>query len=261
MDTAPRYPFELPEGGTVQEVAPGVYWVCMPVPFALHHINLWLLEDGDGWTLVDTGMNLDETKEYWQAIFASVLGGKPLKRTIVTHFHPDHLGLGGWLQETMGSELWMTFAEWMTAHLGSIGTITNNPERWTNFYIQNGLPRELVDESHRTQKGFGRGMSPVPEKFRRIVDGETIPINGRGWQVTVRNQEQRRLWAPARVASPRYASPCRSGVPSTGAPWRPAASSTGITGEPATDRVPAHRRGTAGAGALHQACRLPFPAL
>src|SRR5512142_2149903 len=92
-----------PAAGTSQEIAPGLRWLRMPLPFALNHINLWLLEDGPGWTIVDCGYALDETREAWQRIFTETLGGRPVRRVIVTHYPPDHMGLASWLTERWGA--------------------------------------------------------------------------------------------------------------------------------------------------------------
>ena len=94
-----------PVPGTVAAVAPGIKWLRMPLPFALDHINLWLIEERDGWVIVDSGLNTDETKRHWGEIFAHALGGKPVTRLVVTHFHPDHMGLAGWLTEKLGVPL------------------------------------------------------------------------------------------------------------------------------------------------------------
>ena len=91
-----RFPCgDVPEPGTIKNVAPGVYWLRMPLPFQLNHINLWLVEEKDSWTIVDTGINTPETRELWEKIFAEKLSGKPVKRVIATHLHPDHVGLAG----------------------------------------------------------------------------------------------------------------------------------------------------------------------
>ena len=94
----------------------------MPLPFALDHINLWLLEDGPGWTIVDTGYAMPETKAAWERIFAEQLGGRPVTRIIVTHFHPDHIGLAGWLAERWQAPLWITEKEWLYARVMSRGS-------------------------------------------------------------------------------------------------------------------------------------------
>ena len=89
-------------------VAPGVFWLRMPLPFVLNHINLWLLEDGAGWTIVDCGFATDEARGCWEKIFAGYLNGKPVTRVIVTHFHPDHIGLCDWLCQKFGVMPWIT---------------------------------------------------------------------------------------------------------------------------------------------------------
>jgi len=110
----------LPEAGTAREVAPGILWVRMPLPFALNHINLWLLEDTNGWTIVDTGLGSNRTKEYWERIFETVLGDKPVTRVIATHFHPDHMGLVGWLVERWGAEFCTSQTEWLFGRMLSL---------------------------------------------------------------------------------------------------------------------------------------------
>src|SRR5437667_11743122 len=97
---------EPPAPADIRAVASGVYWRRMPLPFALDHINLWLLEDGPGWTIVDTGYATAETTGRWERIFAERLGGLPIVRGIVTHHHPDHIGLAGWLTERWQVRLW-----------------------------------------------------------------------------------------------------------------------------------------------------------
>jgi glyoxylase-like metal-dependent hydrolase (beta-lactamase superfamily II) len=114
---APEYPFaEPPAPGTTTQVAPGVHWLRMALPFALDHINLWLLEDGDGWLIVDTGLGNEPTRALWEKVFTDRIGAKPVRRVLVTHYHPDHAGNAAWLCERTGAELWMTRGEFLTVH-------------------------------------------------------------------------------------------------------------------------------------------------
>src|SRR5262249_10750227 len=116
------YPFqELPAPGATFEVAPGVRWLRMPLPFQLDHINLWLLKDEDGWTIVDTGIGNDVTRGHWETIFSELKDFK-LKRVVLTHYHPDHAGNAAWLCERFGVELWMTQGEYLTAHAVRVAT-------------------------------------------------------------------------------------------------------------------------------------------
>ncbi len=190
------YPFTQPALGEVLEVAPGIWWVCMPLPLALKHINLWLLADGDGWTVVDTGYNVAENRDAWLQVMDTMLGGRKLKRMIVTHFHPDHVGLAGWMAERWGPELWMTYGEWMTAlQVGGSG-LAGKRAGWTEFFVSHGLPPERISDR---REGYSRGATPVPQVFRRICDGQSIDIGGRQWQVIVcggHSPEHVSLYAP-----------------------------------------------------------------
>jgi len=119
--TSIGYPFPQPPApGAATEVAPGVHWVRMALPFQLDHINLWLLDEageGDaGWTLVDTGLGNEAMRALWEQVFRGTLGGKPVRRVLVTHYHPDHAGNAAWLCERFGAALWMTRGEFLTVH-------------------------------------------------------------------------------------------------------------------------------------------------
>ena len=106
------YPLgDPPPAGEAREIAPGVHWVRMPLPFALQWINLWLVEDGEGWTIVDTGVAMEQSREYWRKIFDETLKGKPVTRVVCTHMHPDHMGLAGWICRKFGATLWMSRLE------------------------------------------------------------------------------------------------------------------------------------------------------
>ena len=118
-----EYPFAAPPPpGEVREVAPGVHWLRMPLPFALDHINLWALEDGAGLALVDTGVGNDATRALWQQVFDGFVKGRPVTRVIATHLHPDHAGNAGWLTTRFGAPLWMSQSDYLMAHAWSENT-------------------------------------------------------------------------------------------------------------------------------------------
>jgi glyoxylase-like metal-dependent hydrolase (beta-lactamase superfamily II) len=183
MPTPPSYPFERLEYGETREVAPGVHWVRMKLPFALNHINLWLLADGDGWTVIDTGYNSDEVRGHWQAIFTRLLGGRTIKRVIVTHFHPDHLALAGWFIENWNVPLWMTYGEWLQAHLNRTNTVTADLDMRIGFYRANGLDDEGAAGYMDQRPNFNKIITALPATIRRIIDGDTFAIDGHQWRV------------------------------------------------------------------------------
>jgi glyoxylase-like metal-dependent hydrolase (beta-lactamase superfamily II) len=179
-----EYPFsEIPELGSCLAVAPGVYWVRMVLPFALNHINLWLLEDHDGWTIVDTGLATDETVDAWQSIFKRYTGGRPIKRVIVTHMHPDHIGLAGWLVRKTGAELHISRTEYFHCRYLLDYSHDEAPEEAISFYRSAGFSDEQMDFYRAQFGGFGQMVRSLPHSFRRLVEGQVLTINGREWEV------------------------------------------------------------------------------
>jgi glyoxylase-like metal-dependent hydrolase (beta-lactamase superfamily II) len=182
MSNPPDYPYDALEYGDTLEVAPGVHWVRMPLPFQLNHINLWLLQDGDGWTIVDTGYFTDETRDHWRAILDRLRVGKPITRTIVTHFHPDHLGLAGWFEAEYGARMWMSQAEYLQAHLAWTQGATHDVDGWMDFFVRNGLDPAVPGRFKAARPDFGRGVTKIPITVKHIRDGDIIEIGGRDWR-------------------------------------------------------------------------------
>ncbi|MBI1942504.1 MAG: MBL fold metallo-hydrolase [Betaproteobacteria bacterium] len=178
------YPLPNPPApGAATEVVPGVYWLRMALPFELDHINLWLLEDGDAWTLVDTGLGNEATRAVWEVAFASIK--KPIRRVIVTHYHPDHAGNAGWLCERFGTELWITRGEYLTVHAARHGAAGYSTEAQIALFRANGLP-EAQGAALLARGNLYRELVPdFPFSHRRLLDGDRIPIGGKGWRVMV----------------------------------------------------------------------------
>ena len=176
---------ELPEPGGLLRVAPGVFWLRMPLPIALNHINLWLLEDDDGWTIVDTGIGDDETKVLWEELFENHLGNKPVKRLIVTHMHPDHIGLAGWLVDKWDVELWMTRSEFLMCRNLVSDNGKEAPEEALRFYRAAGFDEDSLNV-YRSRFGFyGARISPLPNAINRMVNGQEISVGANEWNVIV----------------------------------------------------------------------------
>jgi glyoxylase-like metal-dependent hydrolase (beta-lactamase superfamily II) len=179
------YPFaELPAPGATLRVAPDVHWLRMPLPFQLDHINLWLLQDGKEWTIVDTGIGDAPTRAAWEKIF-SELKNPRIKRVVVTHYHPDHAGNAAWLCERFGVEMWMTQAEYLTAHAVSDAAAGYTGEAVLEVFRKNGLAEErraaMVSRTNR----YAQLVPEFPHAYRRILDGETVRIGGREWRAIV----------------------------------------------------------------------------
>ena len=176
---------DAPAPGTVIAVAPGVFWLRMPLPFILNHINLWLLEDGDGWTIVDCGFSTDEARGCWEQIFAQHLGGKPVKRVMVTHFHPDHIGLCDWLCEKHQLVPWMTKTEFLQAHAVHARLGGTEAEGLRALMTRHGLDEARMQWIDMRDNLYPRGVPSLPRAHRRIHDNETIAIGTNTWRVMV----------------------------------------------------------------------------
>lgn len=180
------YPFETrPEFGESMPVVPGIVWLRSPLPFKLNHINLWLLEDGDGWTVADTGVFFDEAKAAWHKAFDGPMAGRPVDRIVVTHLHPDHIGCAGWLSETFDAPLWMTRGEYLLCRVLVADTGRTTPEAGNRFYRGAGFPLEAMDYYHKMFGMFGKYVSPVPEAYRRLQDGDCFEIGPDQWRVII----------------------------------------------------------------------------
>jgi glyoxylase-like metal-dependent hydrolase (beta-lactamase superfamily II) len=223
-----HYPFgdTVPAPGEVHDISPGVRWLRMSLPFALDHINLWLLEDGEGWTIVDCGITNDATKAAWEQVFATALQGKPVTRVIATHMHPDHLGLAHWLTEKWQCRLWISATDYNAARLASQSTTGFGGERSAAFFASHGLADPEALAKVRARSNYYAGMVPnIPDAYRRLLDGMNVDIGGRAWRCIAgygHAPEHMALhceeleWAPETPA----ASAPRGGAPELGAARR-----------------------------------------
>jgi glyoxylase-like metal-dependent hydrolase (beta-lactamase superfamily II) len=172
-----------PAPGEAIEVADGVLWLRQPLPFALDHINVWAIRDGEGWTLVDTGVRYPRAMEVWEEAFAGPLGGLPIVRVIATHMHPDHVGLAGWITERFGCRLWMSRLEYVTCRMLAADTGRPAPEDGVRFFRAAGWTEPQLETYRKRFGGFGKGLYPLPDSYRRIEDGDLIRIGGHDWRV------------------------------------------------------------------------------
>src|SRR5690625_396043 len=200
---------ELPEFGQRHRVGPGVYWLRLPLPFALDHINVWLLEDElngqKGWTLVDTGVALDEQKAIWRQLFDSGVDGLPILRVLVTHMHPDHVGLAGWLCRHWQVPLWMSVTDYMMAcvwvrrptdehSVGHVGPAT------ASFFQRHGIADGTMLEEIRQRVNYYQGLlRPLAADYVRLMHADKIRIGGHVWEVIVgygHAPDHVSLWCP-----------------------------------------------------------------
>ncbi len=166
---------------------PGVLWLRMPLPYALAHINLYALRDGDGWAIVDTGVQTPPSLAAWRKLLGTggALADAPLTRVLATHMHPDHIGMAGWLTRRFNIRLWMTRLEYLTCRTLVADTGREAPEDAIRFYEQAGWPAEALDTYRARFGGYGKQIYALPDSYRRMVDGERIRIGEHVWRVVI----------------------------------------------------------------------------
>jgi len=173
-------PLAPPAFGAGQPVADGVWWLRIPLPMELNHINVWLLEDGDGWLLVDTGMAEDVCRKAWLELDVQVLAGRPLRRIFLTHDHPDHMGLAPWLAERHGAAVWMS----EYAHRSSGEFLETTPEdlegRVRRFLGGHGV---VVPEGSAARGDHRAWFGGWPPLAHAPADGEVLEAGRGRWRV------------------------------------------------------------------------------
>jgi glyoxylase-like metal-dependent hydrolase (beta-lactamase superfamily II) len=169
---------------------------------ALDHVNIFALDDGArGWTIVDTGMMTGRTKAIWARLLAGPLGGRPVWRVIVTHYHPDHIGLAGWFQAEKGAELWTTRTSWLLARMLVLDVEEVASAQAKAFWRSGGMDAAVYDKRASGRPfNFSDIVAPLPVGYRRIVEGERVEIGGRDWVVHIGHghaPEQATFWDEA----------------------------------------------------------------
>lgn len=180
--------YSVPESGQLLEVAPGVLWLRMPLPFELDHINLYLLDDIDGWIVVDCGLGNSDTRTVWQNIISSCLQGRPIKKVILTHAHVDHIGAAGWLCQYTGAPLWVTAGEQATAEEYSLLRGDNADtfsSQANNFLHRLGMDEQQVSGIMGIFTGISALVHPLPDRIEELTAGMSVQAGEVQWRVIV----------------------------------------------------------------------------
>ena len=173
-----RYPWDTPpEHGQAIEVADGVLWTRLPLPMALDHVNVYALRDDDGWTVIDTGFASKKSKAIWQDFIDGPLGGGPVNKVIVTHHHPDHIGLAGWFQTDHGSELITTRTAWLFGRMLTLDVQEKTTPETLAYWKTAGMdPEILAKRAEERPFNFGDIVAPLPVGYTRVKQGDVLAI-------------------------------------------------------------------------------------
>ena len=184
-----RFPWDAaPDEGDAREVAPGVLWARMPLPFKPDHVNIYILDDGDSWTVVDGGLYTDRVRAAWASLLAGPLAGKPIGRIILTHHHPDHVGCVGWLARAQAADIVTTRTAYLMARMLQLDVQDTIPPETVTFYRRAGMDEARLAARIR-DRPFNSAdvVAPIPLGFTRIADGDVLRAGGRDWDVRIGN--------------------------------------------------------------------------
>ncbi len=168
-----------PAPGELREVAPGIMWLRLALPFLLDHVNVYLIEDESGWALLDTGLGDAATKAVWDGVFAGPLHGQKLSRIVCSHFHPDHMGLVGWLTSRFDCPLHVTRTEFLVTKAMEFRAFAANPQ----FYEKHGLSADSGVQVASSGHWYLQLFTGLPTQFQRLVAGRNLRIGGRDFRV------------------------------------------------------------------------------
>lgn len=183
-EPALSFPWEEPPApGEVREVADGILWLRLPLPMKLDHVNIYILDDGDGWAVIDTGLNWKKARAGWEAALSGPLAGKPVRRVLLTHHHPDHIGLAGWFAGR-GAEIVTTRTAWLFGRMLTLDHTERYGERHIDFRRKAGVTGAAL-EAYAAEKpfNFSECVAPIPLGFTGIGEGDVLRIGGRDWTV------------------------------------------------------------------------------
>ncbi|MEP2782172.1 MAG: MBL fold metallo-hydrolase [Pseudoruegeria sp.] len=182
-----RYPIETPpEPGAAVQIANGVFWIRLSLPMALDHVNVYALDDGDSWTIVDTGVDTKKSRAQWESVLAEVLAEKPIGRIVLTHYHPDHVGAAAWLMETHGASLWSTRTTYLSTRMLTLDVQERQTAPQIAFWRSAGMAADVFEKRIAERPfNFADIVGLLPIGYERLQQNDVIRMGGRDWDVHI----------------------------------------------------------------------------
>ena len=156
------------------------------MPFELRHVNVFLLRDGQGFTLIDTGLQTDESRQtLHQKLEGLRIPVKSIDRILITHIHPDHFGLAGELREQAEAELVIHRLEvaLMEPRYARAEDLVHDVADWLS---KNGVPPAEAE--------FLKSASMAAREFVKVVEPDTL-LEG-AERLSLGGAELEVIWTP-----------------------------------------------------------------
>lgn len=174
---------ESPAPGTLTDITADIKWLRMELPFKLNHVNVWLIRDGEGWAIVDTGLGSAATQEIWDRVIDEHLNGAKITCVICTHYHPDHMGAAGWLVRKHKVPFYATLSEWSFGRMISLVGDDDYRQITTDYYSHFGLAGERYETVLEYGNHYARNVTPLPTQLNRLRQGDKLTIGGKDWLI------------------------------------------------------------------------------
>lgn len=175
-----------PEYGVLTPITDWLFMLRLPLPFALNHVNCWVIKEEEGFSLIDFGINRPAVQDIWKDLLSTSLKGR-IQNMLATHFHPDHVGNAGWLIDHLGYQpsFYMSQTEWLFARMISIDPDVNYEGRFRKYYEEFGLSQEIILEQTTTGNGYARNVTKIPVPYLRLQENDKATFGGREFQVII----------------------------------------------------------------------------
>ena len=184
-----EFPYsQKPHDDNPVQIDEGILWFRLPLPMALDHVNVFAFEEENGWTIIDTGFYTKRCVEIWKNIISNHLNPKPVTRVIVTHYHPDHIGMAGWFRSKFNSEIQITQISWLLARMLVLDVQDQHTQESISYFQKAGLTKEKLEERKKTRPfNFADVVHKIPLGYTRISEGDLVSIGKRNWRVKIGN--------------------------------------------------------------------------
>jgi len=177
---------DKPSGHLPVQINEDIYWYRLPLPMALDHVNVYAIEESRGWTVIDTGFYSDRGVDIWKKIISENFGGKPVKRVVVSHYHPDHVGMAGWFKRQFNADIYATRISWLFARMLTLDVHEKPTPEALNYVKASGVSKSRLDQIKQSRPfNFADCVHPIPLGFKRLQEGDWLKIGSRNWEVRI----------------------------------------------------------------------------